>query len=231
MLRKNNLSKRILEEGFYGFEVETIISEYALVLSESDIDELFKFCKLNNIRNIFYSFTYNDIEDFLIDEDKQEEIEPEKYRLIKKEIKEHNDKLKVIDFKRPIKLCIFCIYENKYIAVKLEDNWHLEEGIFEADEMIDLFLDNHWEVIIDIEAAEEEKMETLKEQLREYMLKDDKFKVCTNKGLREIYWNELYKNKEMKQYFEPFIYDRKIATRALNMFVDSVWIECKRLIK
>lgn len=58
-------------EGIIAFESDYVLSvERDIILSNDDIDEFFSFCKANSLSTIFYNYTYDSAEDYLIDAEK-----------------------------------------------------------------------------------------------------------------------------------------------------------------
>lgn len=227
MLQQEELIKKIEEEGLNAFEVRQIpkISDNTIVLKE--ISDIVRFCKMNDIKNLFYNYIYLDKDEYIIDDGIQEDIEKDIYKLIKKEIKEHNKRIEVIDFTRPVMLNISTIFQNSIVCILESDYWHEEINLLTAEETIEYLQENYMEILEQKEAEKEEKLELLKSELKQYMLEDENFLICTNKDLRRNYAEMLMKNKKMKKYLEPFVnqYSGQVVITSLVMFVEVVWAE------
>lgn len=227
MVQEQELIKLIEHEGLNLFEVRQNpkINDDAIVMKE--VNDLIKFCKINDIKNLFYNYIFLDKEEFIISDEAQEEIEKDIYKLIKKEIKEHNKRVETIDFTRPIILNISTIFENNLVCVLENDYWHEEINLLDAEDTIEYLQENYDEILEQKEAEKEEKLELLKNELKQYMLEDENFLICTNKDLRKNYAEMLMKNKKMKKYLEPFKYSHSdgIWVQSLVMFVEVVWAE------
>ena len=227
MVQEQELIKLIEHEGLNLFEVRQNpkINDDAIVMKE--VNDLIKFCKINDIKNLFYNYIFLDKEEFIISDEAQEKIEKDIYKLIKKEIKEHNKRVETIDFTRPIILNISTIFENNLVCVLENDYWHEEINLLDAEDTIEYLQENYDEILEQKEAEKEEKLELLKNELKQYMLEDENFLICTNKDLRKNYAEMLMKNKKMKKYLEPFKYSHSdgIWVQSLVMFVEVVWAE------
>lgn len=227
MVQEQELIKLIEHEGLNLFEVRQNpkINDDTIVMKE--VNDLIKFCKINDIKNLFYNYIFLDKEEFIISDEAQEEIEKDIYKLIKKEIKEHNKRVETIDFTRPIILNISTIFENNLVCVLENDYWHEEINLLDAEDTIEYLQENYDEILEQKEAEKEEKLELLKNELKQYMLEDENFLICTNKDLRKNYAEMLMKNKKMKKYLEPFKYSHSdgIWVQSLVMFVEVVWAE------
>lgn len=227
MVQQEELVKIIEEEGLSAFEVLQTpkISDSTIVLKE--LSDIVRFCKMNDIRNLFYNYIYLDKDDYIIHDEIQENIEKDIYKLIKKEIKEHNKRVETIDFTRPVMLKISTIFQNTLVCILESDYWHEEINLLTAEDMVDYLQENYEDVLEQKEAEKEEKLEMLKNELKQYMLEDENFLICTNKDLRRNYAEMLMKNKKMKKYLEPFKYSHGdgIWVQSLVMFVEVVWAE------
>lgn len=227
MIQKEEFIKKIEEEGLYAFEVyQTLkIKENTIVFIE--ISDMIRFCKINDIKNLFYNYIYLDKDEYIIDDELQEEIEKDIYKLIKKEIKEHNKIVENIDFTRPVMLNIFTIFQGNLVCILESDNWDEEINLLNAEGMIKYLQENYEDILEQKENERQEKLEIIKEELRQYMLEDENFLICTNKDLRRNYAEMLMKNKKMKKYLEPFKYSHsdEIWAQSLVMFIEVVWAE------
>lgn len=227
MVQQEELVKIIEEEGLSAFEVLQTpkISDSTIVLKE--LSDIVRFCKMNDIRNLFYNYIYLDKDDYIIHDEIQEDIEKDIYKLIKKEIKEHNKRVETIDFTRPVMLKISTIFQNILVCILESDYWHEEINLLTAEDMVDYLQENYEDVLEQKENERQEKLEQIKNELREYMLNDETFLICSNKSLRRNYAETLINNKKVKKYLEPFIseYSREVSITSLVMFVEVVWAE------
>lgn len=233
MIREKELLERLEQEGLYAFNA--MMTSKAIdegVIKFDEFEEFMRFIKLNNIKNIFYFYIYLNKEDFLISDELQLGIESDIYKLIKQDIEEYNEKIESFDFTRPERLLVFCLYNDKLVWVVLQDFWDEENNLMKAEEMVDYFQENYEYILEQKEIEREEKLELLKDELREYMLNDDNFKICTNRELRRNYGRTLEKNKKMRKYLEAFSdYGNHLASQTFLMFIEVVWAEYKNFYK
>lgn len=227
MVQEQELIKLIEDEGLNLFEVRQNpkINDDSIVMKE--VNDLIKFCKINGIKNLFFNYVFLDKEEFIISDEAQEEIEKDVYKLIKKEIKEHNKRVETIDFTRPVILNISTFFEKNLVCVLENDYWHEEINLLDAEDTIEYLQENYEDILEQKEIERQEKLELLKSELKEYILRDETFSICSNKSLRRNYAETLIKNRNMKKYLEPFVneYSGQVGITSLVMFVEVVWAE------
>ena len=105
MILSRELEELFSKEELFCFEREGLITDYdkvSIALKKGDISEFIRFCKVNNIKNVFYTYGYYDKVDFIIGDEFEEELEEEIYSLMQNDIKVHNKQVEKIDFSRPI---------------------------------------------------------------------------------------------------------------------------------
>lgn len=112
---------------------------------------MIRFCKVNNIKNVFYTYGYYDKEDFIINDELEEEFEEEIYSLMQKGIKVYNRKVEKIDFSRPHILIAFVIFEGYNITFIDDDSWIEECGVVEAHQKIEELKEKYEEKIYELE--------------------------------------------------------------------------------
>lgn len=227
MVQEEELRKKIEEEGLNVFEVYQAgkINDNTIILK--DINDMIRFCKINDIKNLFYNYIFLDKEDYIIGDKLQDDIENEIYKLIKEEIKEHNKKVEIIDFTRPVMLNVSTIFQDNLVSILESDYWNEEINLMNAEDTIDYLQENYEDILEQKEIERQEKLELLKSELKEYILKDETFSICSNKSLRRNYAETLIKNRNTKKYLEPFVneYSGQVAITSLVMFVEVVWAE------
>ena len=201
------------------------ITDNTIVLKE--ISDIIRFCKMNDIKNLFYNYICLDKEEYIIDDEIQDCIDQDIYKLIKKEIKEYNKRVETIDFTRPVMLSISTIFQNNIVCILESDYWYEEINLLNAEDMVDYLQENYEHILEQKENERQEKLDQIKNELREYMLNDETFLICSNKSLRRNYAENLIRNKKVKKYLEPFIseYTRQVSITSLAMFVEVVWAE------
>lgn len=247
MILSRELEEVFSKEELFCFATEGLITDYdkvSITLKKGDIGELIRFCKVNNIRNVFYTYGYYDKVDFIIGDEFEEEFEEEIYSLMQKDIKVHNRNVEKIDFSRPNILIAFTIFEGYNVTFIEDDSWIEECGVVEAHQKIEELKEKYEEKIYEleekqaeIEAKENEKKEKelqgLREEFKAFLLNDDEFKISTNQRLRRLFSHNLFKRTDTKKYQVLFekknLYEESYyidITRVFN-FVEVVWREYK----
>lgn len=233
MIQQEELIKKIEEEGLNAYEVRQTpkINDNTIVLKE--ISDIIRFCKINDIKNLFFNYIYLDKDEYIIDDELQQDIEKDIYKLIKKEIKEHNKRVEAIDFTRPVMLNISTIFQNNLVCILESDYWYEDINLLNAEETIEYLQENYEYILEEKKIEEQENRFLLKNELREYMLNDDMFKICTNKDLRKNYAQTIIKDKKMNKYLKAFISEASssLINQEVFMFVEVVWAEYKNFIK
>lgn len=197
--------------------------DHMIYLENNDIDEFINFVKLNNINSVFYKYYTFNPEYFYINEELAEDIDDDVINLLKNDIEKWNRKIDKVNFDIPVELVIFCMYESHYITI----NYHNEfwDNQMSAKEKLVELLEGNAKKVKDIREKMESEKEELKEKLKEYILNDDEFKICTNKNLRKNYMYKLYKRKDIEKFKNLFWqqggYFR--GTDAAINFIELVW--------
>lgn len=247
MILSKELEELFAKEELFCFETEGLISDYdkvSIALKKGNICEMIRFCKLNNIKNVFYTYGYYDKADFIISDEFEDEFDEEIYSLMKNDIKAHNDKVEKMDFSKPNILIAFVIFEGYNVTFIDDCNWMEEYEIVEAYEKIEELKEKYEEKICELEerqaeikAMENEKkekeLEGLKEEFREFLLNDDEFKMSTNQRLRRSFSHNLFKRTDATKYKPLFekknLYDDGYFIDIMRVFnfVEIVWREYK----
>lgn len=226
MINEKELIDKMKKEGINCFSVTSpkeLDRDHMIYLENNDIDEFIKFVQLNNINSIFYKYYTFNPEFFYITEELAEDIDDDIVNLLKNDIEEWNKQIDKVDFDIPVELFIFCMYESHYITI----NYHNEfwNNQMTAKEKLLELLESNANKVENIREKREEEDEQLKEELKEYILNDDKFILCTNKNLRKDYMYELYKRKDIEKFKNLFWQQGgyfKGTDVAIN-FIELVW--------
>lgn len=200
-----------------------------------NIDSFIKFIKSENINAVFGCKLYDVAEDYLItDEIIEHELgryrAEEIYNIIIDDIKDYNDQVYDIDFNIPFSYIIACLYEGKYVFVRMcvyrgiDESFLVEPG----DKLKEIVLNNE----IKIQSKRQENksiINQLKIELHEIIINDKNFLTCTNKKLRFNYIKDLLTNK-LDEHFDPlknlWLMDsiRGIVQDPID-FVELIWRE------
>jgi hypothetical protein len=204
-----------------------------MIVIDADLDEIIKFSKKRNIKELFYRFEYANESELLITDDTKGNLDipyEEIYDIIKPMINEYNDKVSKLDFFKPCSLKIFCIYQGQRIGIIETDYRFVNEDITFPEDALDLIVVKNSDLIKNRIVEKEEESETIRKEFRKYLLNDEKFCKCTNVSLRKNYTMELYNDKEHEKFKEAFIseisHPRQNFIQYLD-FVEIVWKEYK----
>lgn len=200
-----------------------------------DIDSFIEFVHLQNINAVFGCELFDDANDYLITEEVLEKelgryVAEEMKDIIKKDIEKYNEKIYKIDFNIPCSFIIACLYEGKYFFTNMRINRKVDENfLLEPEEKLkEIVLKNENNII----KKREEKnsiIDDLKNELKEIIINDEKFLLCTNRQLRFSYIRELL-SKRLDKHFEPLRKfwlsetARGICQEPIN-FVELIWKE------
>ncbi|WP_195429269.1 hypothetical protein [Clostridium sp. D46t1_190503_E9] len=235
MILSRELEELFSKEELFCFETEGLITDYdkvSIALKKGDISELIRFCKVNNIKNVFYTYGYYDKVDFIIGDEFEEELEEEIYSLMQNDIKVHNKQVEKIDFSRPNILIVFTIFEGYNITFIEDENWIEEHGVVEAYQKIEELKGKYEEKIYELEekqaemeaiekAKKEKELKDLREEFKEFLLNDDEFKMSTNQRLRRSFSHNLFKRTDTKKY--EVLFEKK------NLYEDSYYVDITRV--
>ena len=184
---------------------------------------------------VFGSELLEDAEDYLIT---NEIIErklgrynaEEMYNIIINDIEDYNKKMREIDFSISFLYIFACLYNGKYIFVKMKVDRGIDDNflIEHEDGLKEIVLNNEKNIQMKKQETHE-IVNQLKKELREIIVNDEKFIKCTNKKLRMNYIKDLLTNR-LDEHFEPL---RKLwiaeTVRGIYQdpidFVELIWRE------
>jgi len=230
VIERTELVNLLESAGIMAFEVVEIdLSRKAnlIVLASDDINTFIKFCLKNEIQTLFYFYGYYDAENYIINLDELFVDEEEKYKnkvfkFLSNGIADYNSIVSDMDFAKPYKLWIYCIYKNYTAAICIDDDWIAEMGIQTKDEKLhDLMIENDnriQKVVEEKEADSDAEEEKLREELKAFIMQDANFKRCTNRDARHSYITSLLEKKQYRKYDGMFPLVRDKTT-----FIEEVW--------
>lgn len=236
MISEEELKDIMAREGISCFNITLPRDSYlesVLSLEKNNIEELIGFMKVNNLKSAFYAYSILDKDHFIIDEELMDELDDlseDLYSLISRDIEEHNKQIEKLDFSRPIVVRIFCIYESHYIGIDDYDLWIDETNIMSAEEKLHDLIDKYRDIIDKSKQEIKLNNEALKEEFKDYVLNDDKFKICTNQRLRSNYmYNVVFQREEAKKYMPAFStkHGDRLDYSTCVFFIEMVWKEYK----
>lgn len=220
MISKNELLETFNKAGLLAFEVDVGYSESGpgmVYFKSNSIEELIRFAEVNNIKAILYSYDFNNPEDYKITDEVLDECDERLVKAIKTKVKEYNQSTSTLDYTRPCEFYIYCAYQGCLFTVSQEDTWLEDMGILLCDEKLEELLDSCEDIIKEISAEDKNKHKELKDKLREYLLQDERFLLCTNQRLRLSFIRQfLREHKEYTAAFKDYYYESV-------EFVEMVW--------
>lgn len=199
MLYEEELQKYLRRYNVFPIRFVSKTCKEVIVLDVSQ-EEFMKFLKLKEASIVYYNYEYYDKQDYLITE--TEDIE--EYAKFNAEIEAYNAKVETLEFDKPYQLTLMFIAEGIAYVVEYLDEWIEKiDDIMQGDIAIDsiqnaysaenieerqrLFLNSK-------ELKRQQNLKRAKEELLELLLKDEKFKLCTNQRLRQSYAADLRTN-------------------------------------
>ena len=233
MLKEENLLEEIEKENLYAFKVDTDLDKFNFLKSES-IYDLFKFAKVNHINSIFYEYMYYDKEKYIFDlEEVKLDLDEDIFKIIKKDLINHNKKIDTLNFLMPMSVAIYVMYQGEKIGIMQVNLW-LEEydDILEADEKLDMIMDNYSDILLEKKEKEVKKLDNLKVEFENFLLNDEEFLECTNQNMRKYYMKSVFNKVEAEKYKPAFMTinrfgDRLLDNSSLFMCIEAAWRKYK----
>jgi len=201
-----------------------------------DFEKLENFINDQKINVVFLSEYYDNPYNYIISEEtfkkSRRYYDYNFIDIIEEDINKYNKKVSKIDFSEPATAIIACIFDGKYCFVYLEnDKVFNPEELIEAEEKLQEIIEKNEKSINKKKTENKKIIDDLKEKLREKILKDEQFLLCTNKQLRKNYLKTLLKEKlgnEYKPLKDNWSTDLPIGiyTDAID-FIELIWKELK----
>ena len=208
MIYLKDIQKRIEKEKINFYKVDLTVDVLTSGNNFLNIDNFIEFVRLQKINVVFGCECFDDAESYLITEELVEETLGNYYAeemqdIILNDIKEYNKKIREIDFNIPFAFIVACLYEGQYFFVRIKNDRDSNENcLAEPVEKLQEIVANNEN---DIHKKREEKnkvIECLKRELKEKIMNDNEFLLCTNKHLRFNYIRNLVTNK-LDEHFAP----------------------------
>lgn len=203
-----------------------------------NIDNFIEFVHSQKINVVFGCELFDDASDYLITEEViAEELgryaAEEMKDIIKKDIEKYNENIYKIDFKIPCSYILACLYEGKYFFTSLKINRNVDEAFLaDPDEKLQEIVVNNKKNISKRRVERKNAINELKKELKDKIISDEKFLLCTNKQLRFSYIRDLLSNG-LDNHFEPlrkfWLADtiRGICQEPVD-FIELIWKELNR---
>ena len=238
MKNLKDIQKKIEKEKFKFYKVGLAPDVLANGNNLFNIDNFLEFVRLQKIDVVFGCELFDDATDYLITENVLEEelgryVAEEIKDIIKNDIEKYNENIYKIDFTIPFSYIIACLYEGKYCFTNIRIDRNVDESfLVTPEEKIQEIVANNENNICKKRVERKSIVEELKRELKEIIVNDEKFLLCTNKQLRFRYIRELLSNR-LDKHFEPL---RKNwlaeTTRGIYQepvdFIELIWKELNR---
>lgn len=235
MITFETLSEVFSKEKVEVFRVFDVGETFETGLLMSGISDFIDFIKSANIQRVFIYEHFEDVEDYYITDDvlsKEARYENDEFlEYILPQINEYNRQISNLDFGFPSWVATICFCDNNAFFVICNNDRTLNgEELREPEEkyrLICLLNEQHRQKIREVS---ENKIEVLREELRQQILSDRNFKLCTNQELRRDYAHKLF--KKMHKKFEPLkklMYRENLSILSLEGrdFIELLWREVK----
>ena len=233
MLDLKEIKKKIEKRKITFYEVQFSTDTLKSGIKFNDINSFIEFVDKQKIDVVFGDIYYDNPNDYIITEDMIQKniiryLEFDIMDIIQKDIEKHNKEVMNTDFNNPSAIVLVSIYNGQLCYVYIEDE---ENILIEAKEKLQEILDENSSNIQHRETENNKIVKKLKEELKERIVNDDKFWLCTNKHLRYVYIRDMVKNKLGKD-FEPLKASWEsdapigVYTDATD-FVEMIWREKK----
>lgn len=232
-----NKSKEFLDsEKYKVYKVNILLTELKNGIQFMSYERLEEFMKDHNIDTVFFTEYFDNYDDYIITEETIRKaniyINSSTLELIQNDIENYNKKIMKIDFDKPSAAVISCIFESKYCFVYLENDKVFGEILVDANEKLKEILEKNINSIEKKAKEDKQKIELLKQEVKDIIVNDKEFLLCTNKQLRKNYARKFLKQKLDKKKFKLLIelwtWDAPIGigTDAID-FIEMIWKELK----
>ena len=171
------------------------------VIVHESIENFFELCKGNNIKTVFYHFSYYDKEEYLITEElllKNTDNKKE-YDFCKEWADKKNASINALNFNRPKILTMASMLDSMVLLWQERDEWMGDSE--NGETAIITFLEENEEQMLDLYETNNDSV-SLVDELQHVLLADSQFRNSTNKDSRRIYLNSFIKKKENKKYLK-----------------------------
>lgn len=196
------------------------------VLVHESVEGFLDLCKENNIKTVFYHYSYYDKEAYLITEELlRENTDNEgEYIFCKKWADQKNDFWGSLNFDRPKVLTMAAMLESMVLLWQERDEW-MEESEDGKTALI-MFLEENEEKMLDRFETDNDSM-SLADELQHVLLADSQFRNSTNKDSRRIYLNSFIKKKENKKYLKLVKSEKESWSKSIAFatIVDRIYNE------
>lgn len=236
MISLNEIKDKFNKKKVDFYDVELSVDIIKSGIKFSDIESFSTFIDKQKIDVVWGCEYFDNSDDYIITKDMIQKniiryMDFDIMDIIIKDVEQHNQEVLKIDFNKPCAIVVAAFYNGHLCYVYIENENFDENILVEPKIILQEIVDNNANNI-NIRKIENQKIvENLKVELKEKIINDEKFWLCTNKHLRYIYIRDMVKNKlgdsfkELKDCWET---DAQVGvyTDATD-FVEMIWKEGK----
>lgn len=220
--------KMIHEEGLFAIKCCNVPTN-KIVLDTYDLQELLDYVKQNGLNSIFYYYGYIDTEKYDIYQAARKK-DRDLVNIAKEDISEYENRIASIDLDRRAYLVAYCLHNGIAILIKLYAPWM--RTLVPAYDFLDGLERKYVEKLDAIKSQREDNKDFIREQLREELLVNDEFHLCTNQKLRYDFMRRFLIKKENNKYKEAFLTNNgELNSYDVQMFADIVYAVYKQSLR
>ena len=233
----NEIKKEIEKKKYKVYEVNLALEAVKNGIQFENFEKLQDFMYEQKIDAIFFSKYYDNPDNYIITEETFRKariyLAYNIIDIISDDIEKYNKEIIKIDFEEPCAVIIACIFQGKYCFVYLEnDKLFNRDELIESEEKLYEIVEKNKSRINEQEVENKKNIEKLKEEVREKILKDKEFLLCTTKQRRKNYTRTLFQEKLGNKYKlikDLWTTDSHVGvyTDAID-FVEMIWKEMKQ---
>lgn len=196
------------------------------VLIHEPVEAFIALCKENNIKIVFYQYSYYVKEEYLITEEvllKNTDNKKE-YDFCKEWADKKNTHINALNFNRPKILTMAAMLDSMVLLWQERDEWM--EDSEDGETSIITFLEENEEQMLALFETDNDSV-SLADELQHVLLADSQFRNSTNKDSRRIYLNSFVKKKENKKYLKLVKSEKESWSKSIAFatIVDRIYNE------
>ena len=226
-----SVSKMIEEK-----EIDTMYVHVPIKMLDDSIfitkfDDFISFLIKNQIKQVFIHEQCIDPEEFMIKNETFRNLGVSRYELeyLEEQIEEYNDKISNADIEIPEMVIVVCIWNGqRFHNVFLNEIVIKDEILVSAEEKLAELIMSNKQEIEKANELKEQLIETQKEQLQLQILKDPKFKECTNNRMRRNYIKDIFVSDLAPQELTSvWLFNNYLNQEAYD-FIETIWRDYKK---
>lgn len=214
-----------------GYDLKLVRAEMEIsnnyVILNMTADMFFSFCRENDIKAVFYHFSYYNREEYLISEELLQKYTDNKaeYGYCKKWAVSRNAEIEMLDFSNAWCLTMAAVLDSMILLWQERDEW-IPENTEKAEDALISFQEEHEDDMLDMFESDEDGL-TLMDEFRETLLADSAFRYSTNKESRRTYIQAFLKKKDNKKFLKLVRKEKEGFEKQyrLGIIVDQIYNE------